>query len=289
MVKLAVVTMTYNEADFLPLWLRHYTRAIGPRNCFVIDHGSTDGSTSDLWGAGYIPLPRSKYDVVQVSAFVSTFCSNLLLHFDWVLYVDIDELVVVDPVIYGSLYDLCERTTQKVVRSIGLNLHEVPGDTPLDPNKPATLQRKYVRFGYSMCKPLLTSVPIKWTPGNHSADPGGGFDHLFMFHLAPCDYQLNMRKLARTRVMPWGEGPAGAHQRVTDQERLNLLDTIGKLPKRQGMTFDDADTVLSERLALIDRFVSENAAERHKFYVKLQETNPVNELWEIPARFRGLV
>jgi len=34
---LAVVTMVYNEEDFLPIWLKHYSRQVGLKNCFIID------------------------------------------------------------------------------------------------------------------------------------------------------------------------------------------------------------------------------------------------------------
>ncbi|MBE7210981.1 MAG: glycosyltransferase family 2 protein, partial [Gluconacetobacter diazotrophicus] len=30
---LAVVTMVYNEAAMLPVWLRHYAAAVGAGNC----------------------------------------------------------------------------------------------------------------------------------------------------------------------------------------------------------------------------------------------------------------
>jgi hypothetical protein len=163
------------------------------------------------------------------------------------------------------------------------------GDAGVDFSRPITSQREYVRFGYSMCKPLLTSVPIKWTAGFHSADVGSDFDHLFLFHLAPCDYQVNLKKLERTRVMPWVDGPAGAHQRVTDQDRLHLLDTIRGLPRRSDLTFDKSDVVLNEKLASINRFIDENPRERHNFYMNLQKTSPHNELWAIPSRFKGLV
>lgn len=59
---LACVTMAYNEADMLPIWLKHYGRQAKPANCFVLDHGSDDGSTANLGGAHLLRLARSPLD-----------------------------------------------------------------------------------------------------------------------------------------------------------------------------------------------------------------------------------
>ena len=42
--RIAAVTMAYNEPDFVGLWAAHYGAEVGARNCFVVDHGSDDGS-----------------------------------------------------------------------------------------------------------------------------------------------------------------------------------------------------------------------------------------------------
>ncbi len=54
-----MVTMAYNEATMLPLWLRHYERQVGAENCYVLDHGSSDGSTVGI-NANLIRLPRTR-------------------------------------------------------------------------------------------------------------------------------------------------------------------------------------------------------------------------------------
>jgi hypothetical protein len=133
----------------------------------------------------------------------------------------------------------------------------------------------------------LTRVSIKWTPGFHSADVDSSFDHLFLFHLAPADLHINMKKLTRTRSMPWAEGVAGSHQRVSDQDRMHQLKSIGTLPKHCDMTFDETDAEFCANIKTIDRFIAENPAERHSFYSQLSKSCRQNELWEIPTRFRG--
>jgi len=40
--------MAYNESFYLKRWYRWYGSQLGIENCFVLDHGSDDGSTDDL-------------------------------------------------------------------------------------------------------------------------------------------------------------------------------------------------------------------------------------------------
>src|SRR5436190_17272313 len=41
----AALTMVQNEAVFLPIWLRYYSRFFGPDDLYVLDHDTSDGST----------------------------------------------------------------------------------------------------------------------------------------------------------------------------------------------------------------------------------------------------
>ena len=50
----AVTTMVYNEPVFLPIWLRYYSRFFAPEDIYVLDHQSTDGSTTD---DGFVRVP----------------------------------------------------------------------------------------------------------------------------------------------------------------------------------------------------------------------------------------
>src|ERR1700748_3250790 len=96
-MKCAVVTMVYNEPEFLPLWSKYYGALFGPENCFVIDHGSDDNSLAELRGFNVVSIPRSPKDNEKRTRFVSKFCNNLLEWYDAFIYVDVDEIVIADP------------------------------------------------------------------------------------------------------------------------------------------------------------------------------------------------
>ena len=44
----------HNEAVFLPLWLRYYSRFFAPEDIYVLDNETTDGSTER---DGFVRIP----------------------------------------------------------------------------------------------------------------------------------------------------------------------------------------------------------------------------------------
>jgi hypothetical protein len=60
-MKLAAITMVYNEPDYMDIWCRHYARQVGAENCYVIDHVSDDGTTDGLGDVNVTRLARSPF------------------------------------------------------------------------------------------------------------------------------------------------------------------------------------------------------------------------------------
>jgi hypothetical protein len=98
----AVFTMVYNEPRNLPLWTRYYGEQFGHENCWVLDHGSTDGSTDSL-PCHRARLPRDPMDSLRRAQRCSAFQHFLLRVYDTVIYVDSDEFLVPDPRLAGCL------------------------------------------------------------------------------------------------------------------------------------------------------------------------------------------
>ena len=101
-MRIAALTMSWNEAYFLPIWLRHYAGQLGAANCFVIDHGSDDGSTDSLGDASRIRMPRTPLDETRRADCVSHVAAGLLAYYDVVLHTDVAELLVADPLVAAS-------------------------------------------------------------------------------------------------------------------------------------------------------------------------------------------
>ncbi len=282
----AVVTMTYNESHFMPIWARYYGGVFGAERCYVIDHGSDDGSTAELGNVNILRIPRSPKHNLKRANFVSNFVTSLLEWYETVIYTDIDEILVPDPDKYADLADFCDRIVHPVVTAIGLNLYHVPEERPIQPGKPILSQRKWGRFLFSMCKPLVTKVPIKWVPGFHTADHPMVFDNLYHFHLHDYDLDVTVKRLAMTREMPWGDGPADHYQRWPDEKYKAMLESICRFQRHTDVTLGVEDPYIASRLDWARNFISANPDKAAHFYLHGNEMT--YDLLRIPEKFMGI-
>lgn len=253
---LAIVTMVYNERSRLPLWLAHYGRQVGLEHCFVIDHGTDDGSTDNLGGASRIRLPRSPQDNDLRLKLVADVMRGLLHYYRRVAYVDADELLLADPRSYADLNDYAARMEAKAVTSIGLEIVQAPDELPLDPARSVGEQRGSVIYSSSMCKTNMIGASVNWAPGWHSHDSRPHFDALYLFHLRHADLDQALARLAITRDMPWASEHAGKHQRIDDEWMRNVMRFFGSRPMIEGSSLGEADSALREDLAA---FVADSA------------------------------
>jgi hypothetical protein len=230
---LAVVTMVYNEPDFLPVWAAHYRRAVGAAHCYVIDHGSDDGSVAACGPYQVARLARSPLDEVWRADMVSRLCAALLDRYDAVAYSDVDELLVADPRRFGSLCELASGTEADVVTAFGTNMLEVAGDPALDPMRPVSAQRHWTRPFSSLCKPALTRRPVQWSPGFHYADTASRFDGLYLFHIAYADHAITARRQKKRRLVARSEGHS-AHHATAPDEMVRLMTACAALPRDSG-------------------------------------------------------
>ena len=126
-MRVAIVTMVYNERFNLPIWLRHYTAHCPGATLFAIDHGSDDDSTRNLSGVNVIPLPRTPFDDQIRAEFVGDFQRALLRFYDVFIFTDCDEMLVADPQKHASLASFLTAANSDVIAPIGLNVHHLPG------------------------------------------------------------------------------------------------------------------------------------------------------------------
>jgi len=227
---LAVITMVYNEAEKLPIWLRHYGRQVGSQHCYVVDHGSDDGSTADLGSVSRIALPRSPQDNDQRLALVTDLARGLLRYYARVAYVDADELLLADPARYADLGDYARRMTADAVTSVGLEIVHGPDEDPLDSALAMGEQRGSAIFSSSMCKTNMVGRAVNWAPGWHAHDGAPRFDGLYLFHLRHADLGQALRRNAITRAMPWASEAAGRHQRNDQAWMKTVVEHFGALP-----------------------------------------------------------
>jgi hypothetical protein len=278
-MRLAAVTMAYNEAEYLPVWLRHYAAAVGAEHCHIVDHGSSDGSTDALAPANRLRLPRSPHDDVRRAQFMSRFCAALLTWYDAVLHTDVDELVAPDPARHATLHEAAA-AAPAIATAIGFNLLHLPAEEPpLDFTRPIAAQRHWAWFTSAMCKPVLIRRPVAWSPGFHSADAPPAFAGLYLIHLRYADRATAFARLARTRAMPWADLAAGAHQRVPDADLAAMLDRLERMPKRESDAFNPDYPPLSTLLNTLVASAAQRSLETFRIPLDLDNF----ELWRLPA------
>jgi hypothetical protein len=219
----AVMTMAYNENVNLPIWRDHYRRTLPHGELFVIDHGSDDGSVTGLPGINRIPLPRRTMDEIQRSRFVGLLHASLLQYYDYVIYTDCDEMIVVEPELCLTLEEYLATYGADYASPIGLNIqHIVDVEPDLTDGRPILSQRHFCYFHSRMCKPLISRVRMKWEPGFHRCDLPLHVDrNLYLFHLKRADCKRGLARQIVSHRVKWSrqaiEARHGAHHRMTDE------------------------------------------------------------------------
>lgn len=198
-----VLTMARDEGPLLRRWVDHYARHVGVENLLVLDDNTADGSTEGLGCTVFRlpPLPgRAGFEEARMTL-VSGFARGMLATYDWVVFVDVDELLVPDPTRYADLRDLlAHRRDRPVVGAVGLNVLQLPQvEGPLDPGRPILEQRSYAVFAPLMCKPVAKRVGAPWRFSSHGiARPYRVDPDLYLLHLKFADVDT-LRRIADVR------------------------------------------------------------------------------------------
>lgn len=232
-MRVAALTMVYNEPVWARVWVRHYARQIGAENCLVLDHGTDDGSTDGL-GVPVERLRRSALNEDARAALVSDCVRELLRGYDAVVHTDADELLIADPAQYADLRSFAGAAGE-VTTAVGLDLQHLPDEeAPFDSERSLGLQRQWVRFSAAMCKPAMVRRAVRWSPGFHSCDARRVVGPLYLVHLRYADLAAGLRRLARTRSQSFARADLNPHQRVDDGAFEGMMRAIAALPKVEG-------------------------------------------------------
>ena len=143
-------------------------RLVGLENTYVIDHGSTDGSTFP-YAANCVRLPR-RFNGADIRLPIVTGMQQMLLtEYDVVIYADCDEFLVVDPARHASLHEALAANEAPIVRCLGADIVHLPAHEPepLDFDAPILEQRLHWYYSRPISKPIITRAVADWVPGFH--------------------------------------------------------------------------------------------------------------------------
>jgi hypothetical protein len=221
----AVVTMAQNENIFLPLWWKYYSRFFAEEDIYILDHETTDGSTS---GPGFVRIPVSHpvvdwgwhRDMLQQQQ------HRLIENYDMVLCTDVDEIVAPDPAT-GDLGDYMDRFSADFVNCTGYEiLHCRETEEPLNVYQPILEQRSRWYHNPAYSKPLLATVPMHWHGGLHSRVDGQTSPDpaLYLIHLHRVDYEICLQRHQQRMSRPWNKRDVdeawGYQNRITEAARF---------------------------------------------------------------------
>ena len=226
----AAFTIVHNEPMMLPLWLNYYSRNFDADDLYVLDHGSTDGSTANLDGRCHVvPVHReAAFDHHWLKLTVEQFQAFLLRSYEAVLFAEVDEFVLADPRRYAGLDAFIAEMTRPAARCSGFNVVHQPDEPPLRIDAPLLAQRRYWHASLKYSKRLLSRIPLRWSDGFHheySAPDDAPDPELLLVHLHRIDYDRCLARHQASAVRDWNEADIvngyGAQNRIAEPSEFD--------------------------------------------------------------------
>ncbi len=222
----AAFTIVQDESVMLPLWLDYYGRHFDPEDLYVLDHGSSDGSTANLEGRCHvIPVHReAAFDHHWLRSTVELFQGFLLNSYDTVLFAEVDEFVIADPRSYSGLEDYIHRLARPASRCLGFNVIHQPDEPALRFDAPPLLaQRRNWHVSLMYSKRLLSKIQLRWSDGfheEHKAPDDAPDPELMLVHLQRIDYDACFARRQASAARDWNEADIlherGAQNRIVE-------------------------------------------------------------------------
>jgi hypothetical protein len=204
----AAFTIVQNEPVMLPVWLAYYGRYFDADDLYVLDHDSSDGSTVGLEArCRVVPVHRQAcYDHHWLKSTVEGFQAFLLRSYEAVLYAEVDELVVADPLRHAGLDAYIDRLARPAARCAGFNVVHHPDEPPLQFDAPLLAQRRYWHASLEYSKRLLSRIPLRWSDGFHlefNAPDDPPDPELMLVHLHRVDYDACLARHRASAARDW--------------------------------------------------------------------------------------
>lgn len=200
--RLAIFTQTFNEGELLLYWEAYYGKMVGYENLFVLNNGGSDDSCSRLNPkTTVVNMPDGVVDLHNFTQIQGYFQRFLLLKYNWVLKVDVDEFMVCE----GGLIERLDQLSPGIYApevAVAV-VHDKDTEAAFDYERPVCQQRvNFVEELLIMKKPSLANVPATWGPGNHStSEKFAALPGLWMIHLHSLDIDRLLNRNYRHTLM----------------------------------------------------------------------------------------
>ncbi len=246
--RVACLTMSHDEAVFLPIWYRYYAGLFGPENVFIVDHKSTEAPPARVLGVADLNLFRIPFDTPSNApegdqwAFdrerfkcITNLITGLLKYYDTVIFNDTDEVFVPDPAVYPDLRAYIMGRRDSILAGVGLEIfHDPAEEAAFDPARPVLRQRRNYVYRFHHSKPHILSVPSH-IGGHGSRRPFRLDPDLYLLHLKFLDRGESLQRQAKLfGYFGQGRGGTGSRWRLEVSEMERNLTQIAALPREEG-------------------------------------------------------
>ena len=288
---LCAVTMLRDDYAFLEKWIAHYERLCGGRDAlFIVAHGENPEINEIAEGCSVITVPHfrngSQFEPRRRRLF-NGLVEGLRAYYQFVLTIDIDEFIVLDPEAGDDLskYLAKARFDAPALSPVGFDIVHKPSveDQPFDFDIPATLQRTHGYIDGTYSKPcLFERRPEAGGTAHFLNDAPWQIDpNIFLFHLKHFDENISLEIANKRKATVLGyEERARTHRirgwHTADEDLSKAISAVEK----------DAVEELSTEATLdaIDLLRGE-FEEEERFPWGRCRFGP----FTIPPRFQGLV
>jgi hypothetical protein len=187
--RIAVVTDATSAGFWFPVWYRYYSREFGADALYVLTYEGKRNEFKNFDLAGVWDVANTYNDELRAKL-MSSLVRTLLLTHDLVVRCDVDEILIPDLRKFEGLKDYLGKCDLPYVSAYGIEVFEKLGDEPLDSSLSILVsQRQQAIMNSALHKIAVTSIPLDWSPGFHSANAQPMFDALYLFHMKFADIE----------------------------------------------------------------------------------------------------
>lgn len=287
--KVAVITTVRDDDFFLRKWVDYYGGFFGREALYVINHGNQQAVREIAEGTNLFPIPdtnRKNFNPKRWRT-QNALVSGLRQWYDHIIVCDVDEFIVMDPASGHDLGSFLAQARKRTVRTaIGLEIAHLRDREPQGIEISILGPRRYAQLNPWYCKPCIISRPCKLSRGGHFAahDTLNVEEHLFLFHMKYCDFDLYADTLNRRNEMVQSMGVTDVTETTTnrqwfakDRDDDAVFDAFAK------REIDDSWDFTVQKTQMRETFRPRN---NDLYHFDLDRYAP---LFKLPERFGGIV
>ena len=196
MKRIAAITMVRNDDFFLSKWVGYYGRQLGKENLHVIFDGLDQKVPEFCDGVNVERVEHVKGNVHEADRgridLISQRAARLFDRYDMVIGTDVDEFLVVDPLLGQTLAQFLSGVTTGLPSISGLGVdvgQKIGEEADIDASRPFLSQRSYAKLSTRYSKASVLLRPVAWGSGFHRTRRGNFHivKDLYLFHFGCVD------------------------------------------------------------------------------------------------------